>query len=117
MDNNNMNGYNMSYQQYNQAPQAQAPAPAKDPNTVSTADWFWSMLLLCIPLVNLIMLFVWAFGSSKPSKRNFGKAYLIWMLVGIGISLLIGLIVVLVMIVTGASLATILSEMMYYSGY
>lgn len=38
---------------------------------------------MMIPLVNLIMLFVWAFGGSNPSKANFAKASLMWALIGI----------------------------------
>ena len=37
---------------------------------------------MCIPLVNLIMLFVWAFSGSTPvSKANWAKASLIWMVI------------------------------------
>ncbi|PZT53015.1 hypothetical protein DN757_24535 [Paenibacillus silvae] len=40
-----------------------------------------TLFLLMIPLVNLIMLFVWAFGGSNPSKANFAKASLMWGLI------------------------------------
>jgi hypothetical protein len=34
--------------------------------------------------VNIVMLFVWGFSAgTNPSKRNFCRAYLIWMLIGI----------------------------------
>ncbi|MBU5351402.1 hypothetical protein KQI74_03865 [Paenibacillus barcinonensis] len=42
-----------------------------------------TLFLMMIPLVNLIMLFVWAFGGSNPSKANFAKASLMWALIGI----------------------------------
>lgn len=48
-------------------------------NPVSVGDWLITYLLLSIPLVNIVMLFVWAFGSSThPSKANWAKASLIW---------------------------------------
>ena len=56
----------------------------KNTSTVSTGDWIVTLLLMCIPFVNFIMLFVWAFGSSTPvSKANWAKAQLIFMLIGI----------------------------------
>jgi hypothetical protein len=46
------------------------------------------ILLLAIPLVNIIMLFVWAFGDNNVNKKNFGKAYLIWAIIGIALSII-----------------------------
>lgn len=51
---------------------------------VSIMDWVITLILTAIPLVGLIMLFVWAFSDSTPkSKANWAKASLIMMLVGI----------------------------------
>ena len=48
-------------------------------NPVSVGDWMITYLILCIPIVNIIMLFVYAFGSdTQPSKANWAKASLIW---------------------------------------
>ncbi len=56
---------------------------------VTLGDWMITMLLSFIPIVNIIMLFVWAFGSStNPSKANWAKATLIWMLIGIVLGVL-----------------------------
>ncbi|WP_240636824.1 hypothetical protein [Paenibacillus silvae] len=49
--------------------------------SVSFGSWMLTLFLLMIPLVNLIMLFVWAFGGSNPSKANFAKASLMWGLI------------------------------------
>lgn len=50
---------------------------------VSVGDWILTYLLLCIPIVNIILVFVWAFGQNTPvSKSNWAKALLIWMLIG-----------------------------------
>lgn len=51
---------------------------------VSIGDWIVTMILMAIPLVNFIMLLVWAFSSSTPkSKSNWAKASLIFMVVSI----------------------------------
>ena len=41
---------------------------------------FATLILLSIPLVNLIFLLIWAFGS-EVSKRNFSRATLLYILV------------------------------------
>ena len=50
----------------------------------STGEWFLNLFLVAIPLVGLILLFVWAFSSgTAPSKKNWARANLIWILVTI----------------------------------
>ena len=52
--------------------------------TVSVGDWVITLILMIIPLVNLVMLFVWAFGGSAAiSKANWAKATLIMYLIAI----------------------------------
>lgn len=59
--------------------------------SVTVGDWLLTMLIMIIPLVNLIMLFVWAFGSgTNESKANWAKASLLWMLIGIVIAFIFG---------------------------
>jgi hypothetical protein len=51
---------------------------------ISLGDWIITFILLAIPLVNIIMLFVWGFSSStNPNKQNFAKATLIIYLIAI----------------------------------
>jgi ABC-type Na+ efflux pump permease subunit len=46
---------------------------------VSVGEWIVTILITAIPLVGLIMLFVWAFGDgAQPSKKNWAIATLIW---------------------------------------
>lgn len=53
-------------------------------SVVSMGEWLITMLIMIIPVVNFIMLFVWAFGSNTPeSKANWAKAQLVWMVIGI----------------------------------
>ena len=78
--------YNQSQQQqnYNQNQQYQNYVTQKNTSVVSIGDWIITMILMIIPVVSLIMLFVWAFGSNTPeSKANWAKATLIFYLVGI----------------------------------
>jgi hypothetical protein len=57
-------------------------------NDVSISEWIVTLLLQCIPIVNIVLLFVWAFDSSaKPSKSNWAKVSLIF----IGVSFVLGI--------------------------
>lgn len=53
--------------------------PMQDTSPMSVKDWMITLLLVSIPLVGIIMLFVWAFGSGHNlNKSNFSKAALLW---------------------------------------
>ena len=54
--------------------------PAVQP--VSTAYYFWMMLLFAIPVVGLIVCLVTAFSGDDTSRKNFSRAALIWIVVG-----------------------------------
>lgn len=46
---------------------------------VKVTEWMLTMIISGIPIINIIMLFVWAFGSRVPtSKRNWARAILIF---------------------------------------
>jgi len=109
MDNNNMYNQNQDNQNnyQNNMPQGQqyssfyeAPAqpqiqmPVSDmEEPVSVGEWMLTILLMCIPCVNIILMFVWAFGSSaKRSKSNYFKASLIWT----GIFLVLYIIIIII---------------------
>jgi len=67
-------------------PPVQQLAPSTE---IGLGDWLITMLLLAIPVLNIIMLFVWGFGGgTPPSKANFAKAALIWMVIGVILSLM-----------------------------
>ncbi|MDR0575031.1 MAG: hypothetical protein LBG96_13595 [Tannerella sp.] len=56
----------------------------KNQSVVTIGDWIITYILMVIPLVNMIMLFVWAFGANTPeSKANWAKATLIIYLISI----------------------------------
>lgn len=45
---------------------------------VSVKEWLLTNLIMMIPLVNIVMMLVWAFGSNtNPNKANYFKAALI----------------------------------------
>jgi len=53
-------------------------ATAQKQAVVTVGDWIVTFILMVLPIVNIIMLFVWAFGGSTPvSKANWAKATLI----------------------------------------
>ena len=42
-------------------------------------DWLITFLISSIPVINVIMLFVWAFGDgNNEAKKTWAKAALIW---------------------------------------
>ncbi len=57
--------------------------------SVKTGDWVLTLFITWLPLIGIIMLFVWAFsGGTHPSKASWAKAMLIWMLIGIVLAIL-----------------------------
>ena len=63
--------------------------PAAQP--VSTAYYFWMMLLFAIPVVGLIVCLVTAFSGDDTSRKNFSRAVLIWILVAIVLSIIVAI--------------------------
>ena len=88
---------------YQQAPQKNAypaPAPQQQSNVnleehVSVGGWVGRMFLMMIPIVNIVLLFVWAFGDTKQySLKTWAKAELIMVAIGIGIGILFVILLV-----------------------
>ncbi len=49
----------------------------QDP-TMSLGDWLITFLIMMIPIANLVMLIIWAFGgNTQPTKANWAQAALI----------------------------------------
>lgn len=60
-----------------------------NPYVISVGEWVLYLFLFSIPLINIIMLCIWAFGNEpNPTKSNFGKAGLIWIAIGIALYLI-----------------------------
>ena len=75
-----------------------------DYNIVTKGDWFITAILMLIPVVNVIMLFVWSFGTNtKPSLKNWAQLQLILSLIGV-------IVVVLLATVFNINLAAIIKQ-------
>ena len=85
---------------YNQA-NDQPNSPYYTEQPVSMGEWLGTMLLMCIPVVNIILMFVWAFGgSAKVSKRNYFRASLLLA----AIVTVLWIVAIVVMLALGGSL-------------
>ena len=94
---------NYSYQYYqapqqNQQPYARAmniEQPVKLPEKykpISAWGYFGYSLLFCIPIVGLILLIVYSFSDKNINRRNFARSYWVAILVGIILTVVLGLI-------------------------
>ncbi len=93
--------------QYPQQPQYNSFGEELAP-VVKVSDWIVTAILLAIPIVNIVMLFVWAFGDgTNKSKSNYCKAALILMAIGIGIAILFS-------ILTAVACSSALSSFSHY---
>jgi len=81
------------------SPPAAVPPPASPgvEQPMSVGAYFITLLLCAIPVVNLVLLLVWAFGSgASVSRKNFARAILIWGLIGGAVWLVIWLVTMLI---------------------
>ena len=55
----------------------------KKQSIVSIGEWIITFILMAIPIVNFVMVFVWAFGGgASASKANWARAILIFWVIG-----------------------------------
>ena len=59
---------------------------------VSMVDWLKYLIIAAIPIVGLVMCFVWAFGRGNLNRRNLFRAALILMAAGIVLGLIFSLV-------------------------
>ena len=61
---------------------------------VSVKEWLITNLILMIPLVNIVMMLVWAFSSNtNPNKANYFKASLILFAIVMAIYLVLAVVI------------------------
>lgn len=61
-----------------------------DTRPLTVNEWFVTILILALPLVNIVMYFYWAFADGvNLNKRNFCRASLLWTLVGLVIAAIV----------------------------
>lgn len=71
---------------------------------MSVKDWIITLLIYAIPIINLIMLFVWAFSEGEnKNKTNWAKATLVWIAITVGLAIL----TFVMLLALGASLSGI----------
>lgn len=76
----------------------------KNSGVLSTKDWLITLIIASIPVVNIIMFFVWAFGDgSHPTKANWAKATLLLIAIMIGLYILLFVVIFGMIIGTGSS--------------
>jgi heme/copper-type cytochrome/quinol oxidase subunit 2 len=81
--------YNSGYNQYSAQPARDQYLEAP----VTVGNWMLTYLVLGLPVVGLIMMFVWAFGGNTPkSKANLCKAVLIWTAIIVGLYIISAII-------------------------
>jgi len=99
------------YPQYQTLPPSNLPQPAGGyvpQHADSLGSWIFTTFIMFIPIVNFIYLLVLAFGGSVSiAKKNFARASLIWMIVGVVLSI----VGVILLLMTGVSLLDELSNL------
>lgn len=76
---------------------------------VSIGEWMVTLLITALPIIGLIMLFVWAFGDgANQSKKNWATAMLIWYAIAI-------VLAILFFVIFGAIIASMFGGMGTYS--
>jgi len=60
---------------------------------MSTWDWFWTLLLLNIPVVGLILFIVWACGVGNVNRVTFCRAILLLVVVIIALGVILAVTV------------------------
>ena len=58
-------------------------------NVISTGTWILILIMQAVPFVNIIILLVIAFGRFNNNLKNYARAILIMLVIGIFIALLL----------------------------
>lgn len=59
---------------------------AKVDDQLSVKKWVITLFVIAIPVINLMFLFYWAFGTGNNPRRNYSRAFLIVLLITLSIS-------------------------------
>jgi hypothetical protein len=74
---------------------------------LSTGEWFVTLLVLAIPVIGLIMHFVWAFGGgTNLGRRNFCRAFLLM----IAVIFCLSILAVVGFLLLGGTMAALLNQ-------
>jgi NADH:ubiquinone oxidoreductase subunit 3 (subunit A) len=59
--------------------------PAEPDGGLSTAQYFWMLILFMLPIIGLVFMFYWAFAKGiAPARQRLARAFLIKTAVGLG---------------------------------
>jgi hypothetical protein len=91
-----------SYQQVYAPPQPAAYSGQPGTEPLRVGQYIGMLLLMCVPILGVILLFVWSFGGSvNLNKKNYARAMLIVCAIGLILS-----------IIFGAALTSIIGELL-----
>lgn len=106
--------YQYGYQQpntYNQSYNQNYSQTMGDSSVMSVGSWIITFIVFAIPFVGIVMMFVWAFGSSgNLNRRNYARASLL-------ISLILLVLGIIFAVVWGTLFASIFNSINYYSEF
>ncbi|MFG0213611.1 hypothetical protein ACFU8X_10940 [Brevibacillus porteri] len=67
---------------------------AENEKVMTMKDWIIVSLFMMIPIANIVLLFVWAFGSDgNLNRKNWAKASLLLMAILMGLYFVVGTII------------------------
>jgi hypothetical protein len=85
--------------------------PYQDTSVMRVKDWVVTYLVMMIPCVGIVMMFVWAFGSSgNVNRKNYARAILI--LMGILIA-----VYIVIFVIIGATLGSLWYDTIFDSAW
>ena len=86
--------------------------PSDTSNLVSIGAYVGMWFAMCVPILNIIMMIIWATSGNK-SKKNFVLAYLILIAISVGITIIASVVIFLLTGVTMFALASELETMIF----
>ena len=81
--------------------------PSDTSNLVSIGAYVGMWFAMCVPILNIIMMIIWA-TSGNRSKKNFVLAYLILIAISVGITIITSVVIFLL---TGVTMFALTSEL------
>ena len=72
--------------------QYQNPEHRRYETPITVGQWMLYLFVTYLPIIGIVMLFVWAFGdSSQKNRANWAKAQLLWRIIGFAFVVVIAL--------------------------
>jgi hypothetical protein len=71
------------------AKRARTSSQAGQNSVLSTVEWFGTLIVLIVPILGIVLYFIWAFGSGvNPNRRNYCRAALILMAISVALGII-----------------------------